>query len=127
MRIYIAFIFLCFSCSTTKKSIETQSSSCKENLKFKTEFFNNIKIIGDYIRLESTTVFNNLDEYARIMTEEKREKYELSIKFISKYTHVSFETMANYNRSYPTGVYEKDKEGWLRWYKENKCNNIQFK
>jgi hypothetical protein len=127
MRIHITLIFLCFSCSTTKKNIETQSSLCNENLKFKIEFFNRIKIIEDYVRLESTTVFNNLDEYGHIMTDEKKKKYDLSLKFISKYTRVSFESMANYNRSYPIGIYENDKNGWRKWYEENKCNNIQFK
>ncbi len=109
MRIYIALIFLCFSCSTTKKSIETQSSSCKENLKFKTEFFNNIKNVENQI------------------TKEKDETFDMSLKFISKYSHVSFESMLNYSHTYSIPAFEKDKGGWLKWYEENKCNNIQFK
>ena len=46
---------------------------------------------------------------------------DLSLKFISKYAHVSFDSMANYARTYPIGIFEKDKEGWIKWYNENKC------
>jgi len=126
MRVSIVLIILCFSCSTNK-NIETQNSLCNENLKFKIEFFKNIKIVEDYVKLESTTEFNNLDEYEHIMTDEKRKNYEVSLKFISKYAYVSFESMANYDRGYPIGVYKKDSQGWLKWYEENKCKNIQFK
>jgi hypothetical protein len=35
--------------------------------------------------------------------------------------------MANYANNYPIGVFEKDKEGWIKWYDKNKCNDIQFK
>ncbi|WP_294732520.1 hypothetical protein [uncultured Flavobacterium sp.] len=61
------------------------------------------------------------------MTKVKNESFDSSLKFISKYTHVSFNSMNNYARTYPLGIFEKDKEGWLKWYEENKCNNIQFK
>jgi hypothetical protein len=61
------------------------------------------------------------------MTKEKDETFDVSLRFISKYAHVSFESMANYAHTYPIGVFEKDKDGWIRWYNKNKCNNIQFK
>jgi hypothetical protein len=109
MRIYVALIFLCFSCSNIKKTIETQSSLCNENLKFKTEFFKNIKNVENQ------------------MTKEKDETFDDSLRFISKYAHVTFESMANYAHTYPIGAFEKDKEGWMKWYDKNKCNNIQFK
>lgn len=109
MRIYLALIFLCFSCSTTKNNIEPKSSPCNENLKFKTEFFRNIKNIEDQ------------------MIKEKDETFDVSLKFISKHAHVSFDSMANYAHTYPFGIFEKDKEGWLKWYDENKCSNIQLK
>jgi hypothetical protein len=125
MKIYLALILLCISCSTKNKQIEAQNSKCNENLKFKWEFFKNIKNVEDYFKLESNA--KNFDEYERTMTGEKKKAYEASLKFISKYAHVSFESMANYNRSYPIGAFEKDKQGWLKWYEENKCNNIQFK
>ena len=127
MRVYLVFIVLCFSCSSAKKLTETTNSPCKENLKFKKEFFKNIKNIEAYFTLQSTTVFNNFDEYERTITDEREKNYEASLKFISKYAHVSFESRANYDRSYPIGVYQKDREGWLKWYEDNKCKNIQFK
>ncbi|OIQ18129.1 MAG: hypothetical protein BM557_07915 [Flavobacterium sp. MedPE-SWcel] len=104
MKIYTILILLCISCSSIGKK-----SSCNENQEFKTEFFKNIKNIEDQ------------------MTKVKNESFDSSLKFISKYTHVSFNSMNNYARTYPLGIFEKDKEGWLKWYEENKCNNIQFK
>jgi hypothetical protein len=35
--------------------------------------------------------------------------------------------MLNYSHTYSIPAFEKDKGGWLKWYEENKCNNIQFK
>jgi len=75
----------------------------------------------------SKTDFKDIDEYERVVTEQKVAEFNSCLIFISKYTYVSFESMANYNGSYPIGIYEKDKEGWLKWYEGNKCNNIQFK
>lgn len=109
MKSYIAFVLLFLSCSPIKGSLEVQDSPCNENLKFKTEFFKNIENIESHI----TTV--------------KDESFDNSLKFISKYTDVSFESMMNYARTYPIGAFEKDKEVWLKWYEENKCQNIQFK
>ncbi len=77
--------------------------------------------------VESKTEFNNIDEYERVFTQERINKFKLSLKFISKYAPVTFESMANYNCSYPFGIYESDKKGWIKWYEENKCKNIQFK
>jgi hypothetical protein len=109
MKNYIYLILLCFSCSSIKKNIEPQKDHCNENLKFKIEFFKNIENIENQ------------------MTKEKDDTFDISLKFISKYTHVSFESMANYANNYPIGVFEKDKEGWIKWYDKNKCNDIQFK
>lgn len=109
MRIYLALIILCFSSCTTKKDIKNQNSSCNENLKFKVEFFKNIQNIENQL------------------TTEKDDNFNISLKFIAKYAHVSFESMANYAHTYPIGVFEKDKKVWLKWYEENKCSNIQFK
>lgn len=77
--------------------------------------------------IESNIKFTDIDEFERVVTEQKIVEFKSSLNFISKYTHVSFESMANYNGSYPIGVYEKDKVVWLKWYDNNKCNNIQFK
>jgi hypothetical protein len=76
--------------------------------------------------IESNADFKDIDKYEHVMTVQKIAKFKSSLKFISVYSHVSFGSMANYSRSYPIGVYEKDKDGWLQWYEENKCSNIQF-
>jgi len=82
---------------------------CKENLEFKKEFFSNIKIIDSLI-------FKN-----------QNQQFNKSLGFISKYSHVTFESKANYTGRYPGGVYEKDRKIWIDWYEKNKCTNIQFK
>jgi hypothetical protein len=35
--------------------------------------------------------------------------------------------MLNYAHIYPGSTFESDKIVWMKWYEENKCNNIQFK
>ena len=125
MRIYIILIFLFFSCSTMSKKNEIHNRVCNENLKFKSEFFRNIEIVTYYMT-ESTSI-SSFKEYEQLITNEKIKNYQLSLKFISYYTHVSFESMANYARTYPIGVFEMNKKGWLKWYDDNKCNDIQLK
>ncbi|MGF1557202.1 hypothetical protein [Paucihalobacter sp.] len=49
-----------------------------------------------------------------------------ALKFISQYSHVSFESMWNYGNTYPYGVYLSDRENWIKWYEKNKCHNIQL-
>jgi len=120
----LTFMFtLAISCAP-KKSLET---TCNENFKFKTEFFKNVKIVDDWFNVQMTTEFKSIDEFKLVITPERAENFEYALRFISHYAHVSYDSMSNYDRSYPYGVYEKDKEGWLKWYEENKCNNIQFK
>ena len=99
--IFSSFMFL--NCS----SIKTQT--CNENLEFKKVFFQNIQNVENLIYKSQNESFHN------------------SLKFISKYTKVSWESMANYSRTYPSGIFEEDKLVWLKWYEENKCGNIQFK
>ena len=125
MRISFWLALICCSCSSIKNTSVTDSP-CIENLKFKDEFVRRLNIIDDFMAIESKE-FTNIDEYESVMTEQKIADFNSSLIFISKYTHVSFESMANYNRTYPFGVYEKDKINWLKWYEENKCKNIQFK
>lgn len=85
------------------------NEKCNENLDFKLEFFNNIKIIDNLIYVSQNEKFHN------------------ALKFISKYSHVSSESMLNYARLYPGGIYEDDRKVWIKWYEDNKCKNIQFK
>ena len=98
-----------FSCSLTKSKIHSKEDyQCTENLKFKNEFFKNINYIDSLINKEQNQDFHK------------------SLEFISTYTHVSYETMLNYNRIYPYGAYIKDKKNWLNWYEENKCKNLKL-
>jgi hypothetical protein len=53
--------------------------------------------------------------------------FKNSLKFLSKYVHVSFESTLNYANIYPVDAFKKDKENWLKWYESNKCNNIKIK
>ncbi len=82
---------------------------CKENLEFKKEFFSNIKTIDSLIYRNQNQQFNK------------------SLGFISKYSHVAFESKANYTTRYPIEVYKEDRKIWIDWYEKNKCTNIQFK
>lgn len=82
---------------------------CKENLQFKEKFFEAIKFID-------TLIYSI-----------QGRKFHEALNFISKYSHVSSESMLNYARIYPGGVYEKDRKIWIDWYEKNKCTNIQFK
>lgn len=83
--------------------------NCKENLEFKEKFFEAIHFIDSQIYSIQTKKFH---EY---------------LLFISKYSHVSAESMLNYAGTYPSGFYEKDRKIWIEWYNKNKCTNIQFK
>lgn len=126
MKVYFFLAFICCSCSSIKKNT-LADLPCNENMIFKEQFIRHIKTVDDFMSIVSKTDFKDIDEYERVVTEQKVAEFNSCLIFISKYTYVSFESMANYNGSYPIGIYEKDKEGWLKWYEGNKCNNIQFK
>ena len=126
MKVYFFLAIICCSCSSIKKNTSTDLT-CNENITFKKQFMGHIKIIDDFMSIESKTEFTTIDEFERVVTKQRIDEFESSLKFISKYTHVSFESMANYAGIYPITAFEKDKKGWLEWYGNNKCNNIQFK
>ena len=125
--IYINFAIFLIACRTNDHMSENDKLVCDENLKFKIQFFKNIKIVEDYMKIEDATLFNNLKEYEQLMTEEKQKQFLSSLQFNSKYAPVSFESMANYANKYPIGIFKEDKKGWFNWYEENKCKHIQFK
>jgi hypothetical protein len=110
MRNIIIAVFLinCTSKTNTYNNIAL-NSECVENLKFKKEYFNSVKVVDSLIYKDQNSQFKK------------------SLLFISKYSYVSFESMANYGRLYPGGNYKEDRKGWIDWYEKNKCNNIQFK
>lgn len=105
----IMFSILNSECSSINKNAKLD---CKENIEFKDAFMSNISNVENY------TLGKEFD----------KNKFNDGIKFLSKYCHVSQEELMNYANEYTNSiVFYKDKEGWLKWYEENKCNNIQFK
>ena len=94
-----------FGCMSTNKA--KSQKGCIENIAFKNSFFSNIENIDSLIKRTQNKAFKK------------------SLSFISNYTHVSFQDMANYSHTYPYGSFLKDKAEWLKWYEENKCKNIQ--
>lgn len=105
MKKVLILFFLVF---VTFKSFG-QNNNCNENLRFKDAFFYHIKIIENNIDISQDEIFRK------------------SVIFISNYASVSVEKIMNYSRTYPIGVFQKDLIGWLKWYDENKCKNIQIK
>lgn len=107
-NIHIIIISLFFlSCKSTSQI--NNDNNCVENTQFKEKFFLNVNYIEKNISVRQD------------------EKFKNSLEFLSKYVHVSFERMANYANTYPIGVFEEDKKGWLEWYEKNKCNNLKLK
>ena len=117
-------IFAISSCSSSKQT-DLEKTICNENLKFKKVFFEKIQYVENFMLKQSE--FKSIQDVENYNTTERIDSFNYSLVFISKYSKVSFESMANYDRSYPYGVYEKDKKNWLKWYEENKCANIQLK
>ena len=105
----IGIFTILISCSSTNNVISENGINCKENLDFKKVFFENIKNVENLIY------------------EVQGESLKNSLKFIGKYTDVSFESMSNYAGTYPSGIFESDKKIWLEWYEKNKCLNIRIK
>jgi hypothetical protein len=109
IKITSVILLLTISCSSSKQSNSKVENFCNENFDFKKEFFENINNVENLIEKSQNESFRN------------------SLKFIGKYASVSFESMANYARTYPIGIFEKDKKVWLEWYENNKCKSIKFK
>lgn len=101
---FVGFIIL--GCSSWKD----QTADCNENLKFKKTYFDHLTTIHKYQDGDG-----------------QKPEVENSLKFISQYAPVSSESRLNYAGVYPPGVYEKDRAGWIQWYEENKCKNIQIR
>ncbi|GGD21325.1 hypothetical protein [Flavobacterium orientale] len=84
-------------------------NDCHENIEFRETFFNHVDNIKNNIAVSQDL------------------KFRESVIFISNYVPVSLNQILNYSRTYPLGVFEKDRLKILEWYEENKCNNIQLK
>ncbi|MEX0995628.1 MAG: hypothetical protein WDZ45_01110 [Flavobacteriaceae bacterium] len=102
--IYFLFILSCKSAGDTK-----DGNNCVENTEFKEKFFYH---------------FNYIENNISVLQDSK---FKESVIFISNYAPVSTNNIMNYSRTYPIGIFEKDRIKILEWYEENKCNNIQFK
>lgn len=107
--IRVIVLLTILSCSSSKQVTLKEENSCNENLEFKKAFFENISNVENLIDKNQNESFRN------------------SLKFIAKFSSVSFESMTNYAGTYPIGIFEKDKKVWLEWYENNKCENIEFK
>jgi hypothetical protein len=107
----ILLLLLLINCANAVKKSKNiyVKGDCIENLEFKKEYFYHIKMIDSLVEKSQNKQFTK------------------SLLFVSKYAHVSAESMLNYANTYPMGVYEDDRKVWLDWYDKNKCNNIQFK
>lgn len=107
----ILVLLLSINCANSLKNSNNVyvKGDCIENLDFKKEYFYHIKMIDSLVEKSQNKQFTK------------------SLLFVSKYAHVSAESMLNYANTYPMGVYEDDRKGWLEWYEKNKCSNIQFK
>lgn len=104
-KILILIIPILISC----KAFNLNKSDCNENIKFKEMFFYHIDYVKNNIAISQDS------------------KFRESIIFISNYAPVSLNRIMNYSRTYPIGIFERDRIKWLEWYEENKCKNIQFK
>ena len=117
-------VFLICSCISSKTSkLETP---CNENIQFRAVFLKKIENIQNYFLPFMNDSLMNSPKIGSILRA-RGDTLLTSLKFISQYSHVSWESMMNYSRSYPMGIFESDKKEWLAWYEANKCNNIQFK
>lgn len=70
--------------------------------------------------------FENFEDYEKSISEEMTLQFKSSLLFISRYTTVSWDAILNYAHQYPYEIYKEDRENWINWYEEHKCNAIQF-
>jgi hypothetical protein len=107
-NLFIAIGYVCLfqSCCSTRFKY---NEPCNENLTFKNLFFAHLRNIEINIDKAQDTSFLK------------------SLKFVSSYSRVSFESKANYANRYMQSAYIIDKKNWLLWYDTNKCKNIQLK
>ena len=97
------------SCLDSNKT--NVKTDCNENIEFKNSFMSKISKVEEYTSGKG-----------------ERSDFDNSLKFLSKYVKVSHEELMNYANEYTNlDVFSIDKNNWLKWYEENKCNNIRFK
>lgn len=128
MRVLLILMICLFGLLACTSSSILSAKDCVENEEFKKAFFSSIEYI-DYVHNYNHEQLDGLDfDSIKVIIEKQNEKYNSSLSFIGHYAHVSWEKRMNYDNSYPNDAdYQQDKAGWLKWYEENKCSNIQFK
>lgn len=132
-KISLLAIGLLVTCCTTNK-LKTTEIGCNENPEFREAFFSAVQLI-DEIHTGKYQLFPTNEQLKEMGEEELKEFYKESDKiygltegFISQYTTVSWQKRLNYDGNYTTpSDYEQDRAAWLKWYEENKCNNIHIK
>lgn len=127
----IVTIFLLVSCSTRKPA--TSPVGCNENPEFREAFLSAVQFIDDEHTGEYQLTPTN-EELKKMSVEEMeefdRESAEISKQawsFVRQYAIVSWWKRSSYDGGYPEPTYQQDRAGWLKWYEDNKCNNIQIK
>jgi hypothetical protein len=93
-----------------KRSVTGSSTICKENLKFKAKFFDQIALVEKYTNEQVTSTKHTVKENA----------FKKALEFIRKYTKTS--TGDTYT---DMAAFQADKKQWLNWYEVNKCNNLK--
>jgi len=101
-----------------------KKNGCDENLEFKKYFYCQMTyvekwtfgyIIDSKLRNYDTSSDMSVDGFLK------------SLHFISQYAPVSYSNVGQYQVRYnDSDIYEADKKGWLKWYDDHKCDNLQL-
>jgi hypothetical protein len=92
------------------------SINCKENLKFKAKFMANIAIAEAY------TLGQGINKASAV----NDKQMSAALKFIARYALVSIKTDIIKGIAYPDATaFAAEKANWLKWYEDNKCNNLK--
>jgi hypothetical protein len=93
--------------------------ACAENPAFQRAYFHHIGVVETYTMQRST----GAAEYTV-----GPDAFFASLEFIQVYAPVSMGKVLNYEPGYPDlKSFQQDKRKWLRWYRANKCRNIQLR
>lgn len=96
---------------------------CTENIAFKKKYFYCLAIIEK--RTIQATVPKQITKQ-ELKAFVKDRDFTKSLRFISRYTKVSFGKIMNYNYNYASVEdFELDKKVWLAWYENNKCKDLK--
>ncbi|RZA01873.1 MAG: hypothetical protein EOP47_09065 [Sphingobacteriaceae bacterium] len=97
------------------KKTKAMDTACKENLKFKTQFFNHIATVEKYV-----------NEHARAAKFTIKDRaFKNSLQFLSKHTKVSADEKPNGVNYFGLQTLKSYKDQWLKWYEDNKCSNLK--